>query len=337
MKGIFLVKNGDAESAFEIQECSKPKLKSGQVLVRVKCFGLNYAEVMARRGLYRDSPELPFIPGYDLSGIVEEVGENVDLNLLQKKVMALSNFGSYAEYVVCEANLVCEMPEAMSFEEGTAVGVQYNTAYFMMSSLGQIAKEDKVLVRAAAGGVGTALLQLLKTKNCEVVAVVGHDQKVKKLLETGLSKVYNYRSPSSMSSFEKEDKFDIIFNPVGGKVYKSDMKNLAFGGKMVLYGASSRSGVKGALADVRFLIQMGVQIPIFLLAKSQSIIGINMLKIASKKPSLIQQNMQELASLYQEGKIHPKIDKTYSAENISEAHDYLESGLSSGKIVLSWN
>ena len=338
MKAIFLTSYGDASRAFEIRETDQPKPKLDQVLIEVECFGLNYAEVMARRGLYPEAPKPPFIPGYDCVGKIVEVGPDGNQGLIGKRVMALVKFGSYAEYCVAENNMISELPENMSSSEGTALGVQYLTAYFMAKIQVNLFIGEKVLIRAASGGVGTALAQICRNEGLEIHSLTGSDQKKKALLERGDHVVYNYNDSSDLEKFNSDGtRFDCIFNPVAGKTFKTDLKKLNNGGKLVLFGASSRNEAKkGFFHDLKLLWQMGLMFPIFLLGKSTSVHGVNILRIAEGKPALIHQCLKDLSRLYSNGVIKPVIDSEHKAIDVAIAHEKLESGKSQGKIVLYW-
>lgn len=309
-------------------------------MIQVEAFGLNYAEVMARLGLYPDSPELPFIPGYDCVGTIVEIGPEVDPNQLGKRVAALTRFGSYAEYAISLENMYAEIPSEMDAADATAIGVQYNTAYYMACQAINLRKGEKVLIRAAAGGVGTALIQLCKWKGCEIVGMVGSDEKCEMLLQNGIERAVNYKDPIAMKQFEKDYKkkgFDVVFNPVAGKSFKIDFKMINPGGKLILFGASSRASKKrGKIPTMKMLWDMGLLIPILLVGQSRSIIGVNMLKIAMHKPDLIKESMVEVISLFDKGILKPKIGGRFNARDIAKAHQFLANGESVGKVVLVW-
>jgi len=163
MKAITLVKHGKAESAFEERECPKPLPKDGEVLIRVEAFGLNFADVLARLGLYREAPPIPCVLGYEVAGDVVEVGNGVDKSWLSKRVTAFTRFGGYAEFATTQASGIAEIGN-MDAGKATALATQYGTAWYMACDRAFIRKGDAVLVHSAAGGVGTALTQILKQK-----------------------------------------------------------------------------------------------------------------------------------------------------------------------------
>ncbi len=340
MRAAFLIKNGKASEAFEIREVEKPEVKKGQVLIKGETFGLNFAEVMARQGLYREAPPLPFIPGYDMVGRVEVVGEGVDKSWIGKRVAALSRFGTYAEYVSTYTQGITEIPEDMDAGEATALCVQYTTAYYSACILNNLMPGDRVLIHAAAGGVGTALIQLCLWKGCKILGTAGSDEKLDKLRKAGVHHPINYRKGDYFEEAKKilgDKRIDVTFNPIAGTTFKKDLKLLGSGGRLVLFGAAELSGNKpGKLTTLSFLWKMGLIMPLLLMAKSRSIIGVNVLKVGDHKPELLQHCMRELIQLWKDGVIKPHVGQEFSINELAAAHEMLEMRKSTGKLVVRW-
>ena len=166
MKAAVLVKNGAASTAFEMQEVPKPIAKPGEVLIKVAAFGLNFADVMARKGLYKEAPPLPCILGYDVAGIIDAVGEGVLTLKIGDRVTAMTRFGGYAEYAVTNARAVAIIPDYLPLTTATALATQYCTAVYAAAELVNLYPGDKVLVQSGAGGVGSALIQYAQYKQC---------------------------------------------------------------------------------------------------------------------------------------------------------------------------
>ncbi len=162
MRAIWITKAGGPE-VLEVREAADPAPGPGQVRVRVKAAGLNFAEVMARQGLYPDAPKTPFVAGYEAAGVIDAVGTGVTDLKVGERVMAMSRFGAHADTLVTSAQLVVTIPDAMTFEEAAAVPVNYITAYHMLFRVANLRAKSKVLVHMAAGGVGIAALQLCRT------------------------------------------------------------------------------------------------------------------------------------------------------------------------------
>ena len=178
MKAAVLVKNGHAATAFEIREVPKPALAKGQVLIKVECFGLNFADVMARQGMYKEAPPIPAILGYDVAGTVEEVSDGVINVKPGDKVFAMTRFGGYAEYAVTNSSAVALIPNNISSAAATALATQYCTAYYAAAEMVNLHEGDKVLIHAGAGGVGIALIQYATYKGCEIFSLLPAVEKI---------------------------------------------------------------------------------------------------------------------------------------------------------------
>lgn len=339
MKAIQIVKHGAPELAFKQVEVEKPVFKSNDVLIKVEGFGLNFADVMARKGLYKEAPEPPFIPGYDVVGKVIEVGEKVNRQWIGKRVIGMTRFGGYAEYAKTNALAIAEVPEDMPLSQALTVGTQYATAYYAMEEVQKLRKGDKVLVHSGAGGVGLALIDIAKFKGLEVFATAGSNEKVEKLTSLGVQAI-NYSTQNYVEVIENligENQIKATFNAVGGKSFKQDLSLLKPGGVVMLYGASSRTkDGKGILPTLKLLWQFGLLIPIALMMKSVSVAGINMLKIADDNPAFIQNLLKEIIAKVSSKELQPYEGKVYEVAQINEAHLALENRQSVGKIAVKW-
>ncbi len=338
MKAIQLIKYGDADQAFRISDLLVPEPQEGEVLIRVERFGLNFADVMSRRHLYRDAPSLPFVPGYEVTGVVEKAPPG---SFRQgDRVVAFTRFGGYAQYVTAPLPAVAVLPEGIGFAEGTALATQYCTAWHAAADMANIREGELVLVHAAAGGVGIALTQIAHMRGATVIGTAGSEEKIKFLEETGVEYAVNYRE----KDFEKEVPAltggrlpDVIFDPVGGKNFSKSRKILSYGGRIVAYGASSQLSLrKNPLAPLKLLFGFGFLHPVGLIVNSRGVLGVNVLKIADHKPEVLQRTLQEVVHHTSEGKLNPLVGREYPAEEIAEAHAFLESRQSIGKIVLHW-
>jgi NADPH2:quinone reductase len=337
-RAAFLIKNGPAAEAFEWRDITMPQPKPNEVLIEASSFGLNFADVLARNGLYREAPPLPSIIGYDMTGRVTAVGENVDKKWLHKRVAALTRFGAYATHVCTPITGIAEIPEEMPDVEACALGTQYATAYYSARYVQNCRKGEKVLVHAALGGVGTALIQLLQDSGCEIFATVGSDEKKAALEKRGV-KTFNYKTEdyeTGITAALGGDKLDVSFNSIAGSTFKKDMRLLGSGGRLVLYGFAERSGKSGGKwATMKLLWSMGLLMPILLLAKSKSIIGVNMLKVGDHRAHIIQECMEQLVELWKQGKIKPINGGVFSKEELSKAHHALETRQIQGKAIIS--
>jgi len=339
-EGFHLIKSGEAKQAFELRgfDIEAPKLQ--EVLIDVEAFGLNYADVMARRGLYQDAPPKPCVLGYEVVGKVVQCGPDANPDLLGKRVAAFCRFGGYAKHVITNDYAVVLVGDENAVEL-LALCTQGVTAYYMAEYLTPVHSIDTVLIHAAAGGVGTLLIQLAKLKGAIVVAKVGCEEKETLVKELGADHVVNYNKSdyiTQVSEQLKGDQIDISFNPVAGSTYKKDMSIMRSGGRMVLFGGSELSNGKwGIFSKLNFVRKMGFMPPIGLMMGSKNILGVNMLKIADNKPKVMECCLTEIIKLHGEGKIKPQIGGEYSSDQLAEAHAALESGKTTGKLGIRWN
>ncbi len=338
-EAFVLRKFGTANAAFERRMVRLNELKADEVCIESEAFGLNYADVMARLGLYQEAPPLPCVVGYEVVGKITAAGSEVSTDLVGKRVLAFCRFGGYARHVHTKAYAVVPIND-MPAQEATALCTQAVTAYYMAEYLAPIHKGDNVLIHAAAGGVGTVLIQLAKRKGAIVYAKVGHSSKREIVKLCGADFVINYREEDYVAQLEKMlagDRLDVSFNPAAGSTMKKDLSLLGSGGRLVLFGASELStGKWGIFSKLNFLRKMGLVLPIGLMMRSKNILGVNMLKIADNKPMVLKECLHGVVELYQRGELRPQIGGVYPSEELHLAHEALEEGKTSGKLTVLW-
>ena len=339
-QAFFLTKKGAAAEAFELRKFDIPEPTGNKVLVEAEAFGLNYADVMARRGLYREAPPMPCIVGYEVVGKIIACGPDANKENLNKRVVAFCRFGGYAKHVITDDYATVGVGDQDSIEL-LALCTQVVTAYYMAEYLTPIHSIDRVLIHAAAGGVGSILIQLAKMKGAEVIAKVGQKEKEQFVRDLGADHVINYRDSDysdQLESYLDGGRIDISYNPVAGSTYKKDMKLLGSGGRMILFGGSELANGKwGIFSKLNFVRKMGSLMPIALMMRSKNILGVNMLKIADNKPKVLEHCLQASVKLYTDGKIKPQVGGSYSSDQMAEAHTALESGKTTGKLGIIWS
>ncbi len=338
MKVVQLVKHGNDPSSFQITEVNKQVPKAGQVLIKVEGFGLNYADVMARLGLYRDAPPLPAVLGYDVVGIIESGGEGVDVTRIGKRVVAVTEFGGYAEYAIAHEEAAVEIPVDIPLPSAAALATQYATAYYAAYILGNVQNEEHVFIHAAAGGVGLALVQFCKLRNCIMYGTVSNDAKAETIRQMGVQYVINSSSKQNViEELRKLDhKLDVIFDSVGGKGVKFGFKSLKAGGRIICYGGSQLTAGKGIFNLLKFGLSFGFYSPIQMLSQSKSILGVNMLKLMREHPKSLRTILDATLKLLQEKKIGMPIGESFPVGRLFEAHLHLQSRKSIGKVVVKW-
>lgn len=338
-QAYFLSKKGNPNQAFELKSFEISTPKKGELLIEVEAFGLNYADVMARLGLYREAPPMPCVIGYEVVGKIIATGSTEDANRIGERVVAFTRFGGYANHVITQTAAAIKVGEEPA-NELLSLATQGVTAYYMANYIAPIHPGEHVLIHAAAGGVGTILIQLAKAAGGIVYAKVSSEEKCALTKKLGADYAINYTKSNyhqQLNDLLGENRLDVVYNPVGGSTYKPDMQLVGAGGKMIIYGGSELSNGKwGMLSQLNFVRKMGLVIPVGLMMTSKSIIGVNMLKVADFKPHVLAHCLQQVVSSYQEGKLKTQNGGEFNHTELAKAHALLESGKSMGKISVHW-
>ena len=338
MKAWTLVRHGSTDRAFELREHADPVPGEGQVLIRCEGFGLNYADTMAVKGLYREAPTVPSVIGYEVVGRVEAVGAGVSEALMGKRVAALTRFGGYAQLAVTDHRACAIIPDDLPLGEATALVTQGCTAWYAARILCPLRKGERVLVHSAAGGVGHLLLQLAVQSGCEVFAIAGGREKGEFVRRLGAAHIIDRHAgdyAQRIKSILGTHHLDVTFNAVGGNSFRKDLKLLGSGGRLVLFGGAERGGL-GALGTLRFVWRMGLVLPIFLMIKSRSLLGINMLRIGDDQPELLAECLHGTIAAHADGTLRPHVHGVFPHEQLPAAIEALASGSTIGKVALRW-
>ena len=337
MKAVFVTRFGPPD-VLEIREVPRPEPGHGEVLVRVKSIGLNFAEVFGRLGVYPSIPDPPFVPGIECSGVIESVGSGVRRVKRGDKVMVFSRQGSYAEYVCTPERFVTKMPRGLSFDVAAALSVTYYSAYHGLVTLANIRKGEKVLIHAGAGGVGTAAIQIAKYLGAEVFATVGSDEKVQIATGQGADHVVNYRT-EDFGEFVKMktggEGIDVVLDSVGGEVFKRGWNLLAPMGRYVVFGFAAVTG-KSSISKIKALGQ-ALRVPwIFppsLVSKNVSLMGFN-LYFLTHKVQYFRSVSDTILGWYSRKIIRPVLGRKFPLSRIVDAHTFLQSRKSVGKLIV---
>lgn len=338
-KAVVITDHGSYD-VLKVQTFSIPEPRAGEVLVHVKAAGLNFAEVMARMGMYPAAPPTPCVVGYEAAGIVEKLGEGVDSVAIGTRVIAMKKFGAHSEYITVPAAQVLTMPEGMSFEEGAAIPVNYLTAYHMLFRVANLRKNEKVLIHMAAGGVGIAALQLCKTVEGVETFGTASESKHAIIKENGCSHPIDYHK----FDYEKEVRritgnkgVDIVLDALGGEDNKKGYSLLRMMGRLVIFGAAN--WVNG---DKRSLFNMAKQWfnmpkfePFSLIGENKSVCGVNLgTMFEGEGIAILKEEMEEILELYRKGLIKPVISKVFPFEQAGLAHQFIQERGNTGKVIL---
>lgn len=338
MKAFVLTQHGPAATAFELKEVPAPTPAPGSVVVEVEAFGLNYADIMARKGMYKDAPPTPCIIGYEAAGRVVEVGEGVTTVRQGQRVACFCRFGGYATRVLAPEAGVVAIPEDMDVGVALALMVQYSTAWYCAEYATRILPGDHVLVQAAAGGVGTALVQIAKWRGAVVYGTAGSDSKLAYLRELGVDHPINYNQEdyfNHIKGLRGAAGVDIVYDSLGGKEFKRGFQLLGRGGRIVGLGAASRAG-KGIFSDIGTLLGFGRYWAAFLLMESRAVIGCNMLRIADHRPQVLKHCLEEVVRAASDGHLRPTVGKVFPHTELVAAHAFVEGRKSMGKVIVTW-
>jgi NADPH:quinone reductase-like Zn-dependent oxidoreductase len=338
MRQIWINKTGEVD-VLAVREVSRPDPGPGQVRVRVEAVGVNFADVMMRRGLYPDAPKLPAVAGYEVAGTVDAVGSGVEAELNGAAVVAMCNFGGYSEFVCLPREQVWIRPAGVTAQAAAALPVNYLTAWQMVRVMAPVTAGDLVLVHSAAGGVGQAVIQLCRLAGARVIGSASpakHDF----LREQGLEHVFDSREADfseEVMAFTEGRGVDVALEPRHGRWIMESYDSLAKCGRLVLFGFSSaavgkRSGILSSLRTLAGVPWLKLN-PIRLMNDNKSIAGVNLGRMwdQGKRTS---HWMDELLELLAAESIAPVIDTVYTFDDVGQAHGRLEDRLNVGKVIL---
>lgn len=342
MRQIWITETGGPD-VLELREAPTPLPGPGEVLIRVEAAGINFADVMARQGLYPDAPKLPAVVGYEVGGTVEAVGEGVEGVSEGLPVLALTRFGGYSSHVIVRAEQVFERPEEMSAATGAAIPVNYLTAFQAMIVMGGLrhahelgGRRMRVLIHGASGGVGTAAGDLGKIYGAELFGTASpgkHDY----VRERGYDHAVSYRDhdwAAEVLDLTDGRGVDLVLDPIGGKHWDRSFDVLAPSGRLVVYGYSSILGQgKLALAKEALRIPWKRFSPFSLMNANRGVLGVNLGHLWGV-PDDVARWSRKLLGFYKRGEIRPHVDRAFPLAEAAEAHRYIEARKNTGKVIL---
>jgi NADPH2:quinone reductase len=338
MRAAVVTKFGPPE-VLQFRDLNVPAIGEGRVLVRTRAIGLNFAEVFARLGYYPAVPKPPFVPGIEFSGVVDAVGTLVRGIKKGDRVFGFTKHNAYAEYVSVPREFILRMPRTMSFEDAAAFGVTSLTAYHGLVTLAHLRRGERLLIHAAAGGVGTAALQIARHLGAIAYATVGSQAKMKVAEELGAEVVVNYSEDDFAAVIRNETNgagLDVIFDSVGGKIMRKGWKLLAPMGRYVLYGFAAVANERGVnkLKALQESISVPLIYPPSMVTRNVSLMGFNLYFLA-QKTKYLQKAMEQLLRWYDKGILRPIVGSVFPFDKIVEAQRFLQSRKSVGKVVVT--
>jgi NADPH:quinone reductase-like Zn-dependent oxidoreductase len=331
MRAVVITKHG-GPGVLQVQEKSDPTLGPGEVRIAVAAAGVNFADVMARLGLYADAPDTPCVVGYEVAGTILELGEDVKGLNHGQRVFASTKFGGYASQVVASASDVIELPDDLTFEQGAAIPVNYGTAWAALLGYGSLQPGERVLVHSAGGGVGIAATQIAKHVGAEVYGTASPGKHAR-ILELGVDHALDYTKPGWETGLPK---FDVILDAVGGRSFRKSYSLLRPGGRLVAFGASSV--VSGERKNVVTALRAVARMPRFNMVKqmseSKAVIGLNMLSLWKDRGTL-QPWIGPMRELLANGTVKPVVSGAFPFEQAGAAQTTIVERRNVGKVVLT--
>jgi NADPH2:quinone reductase len=292
------------DAPFELREVADPEPAEGEALVRVRAAGINFLDVLIRRGRYPQMPELPAVLGVELAGELED----------GTRVMAMRPAGAYAELVAVRRRDLVPLPEGASFAEGAGFILTFLTAYVPLTRQVRLEEGATVLVHAAAGGVGTATIQVARALGARVVAAAGSPEKLERCRELGAEEAYVY------DELPDDLRVDVVVDPVGGELFEAAVPRLRPLGQLVAIGYAG-----GLWPELQ---------PAHLVGRNVGVQGVYIGRLLRHAPEVIAAATGELLELWRSGRIKPVVGAEFPLAEVEEAHALVESRRSVGKVVL---
>jgi NADPH:quinone reductase-like Zn-dependent oxidoreductase len=331
MRAVVITKHG-GPGVLQVQEKADPTLGPGEVRIAVAAAGVNFADVMARLGLYADAPSTPCVVGYEVAGTILELGKDVEGLNHGQRVFASTKFGGYASQVVASASDVLELPDDLTFEQGAAIPVNYGTAWAALLGYGSLQPGERVLVHSAGGGVGIAATQIAKHAGAEVYGTASPGKHAR-ILELGVDHALDYTKAGWETGLPK---FDVILDAVGGRSFRKSYSLLRPGGRLVAFGASSV--VSGERKNVLTALRAVARMPRFNMVKqmseSKAVIGLNMLSLWKDRGTL-QPWIGPMRELLANGTVKPVVSGAFPFEQAGAAQTTIVERRNVGKVVLT--
>jgi len=339
MRQVWITKAGKPE-VLEVREAEDPIPGDGQVRIAVKSAGINFADIMARMGLYQDAPDIPCVVGYEVAGVVNSVGSEVTGYQVGDRVIALTRFNGHSSQLCVNEDQVFPLPESWSYDEGAAMPVNYLTAYQLLVVMGSIRSGDSVLIHGAGGGVGTAATQIATLFDATVYGTAS-PHKHNYLRHNGVDYPIDYRNEDFVEVIKEITNdlgVEIVLDAIGGKHWKRSYNALRSTGRLLMFGVSSMAQSKRRSLYDSLKMFLGIPIlhfhPVKLINENKGVLGVNIGHLWHEG-AMVAEWATQLIMWANEGKIRPVVDRTFSFENAHQAHHYIQDRKNRGKVCLN--
>jgi len=321
----------------QIQEGPAPIPRNGEVRIRVEACGVSFVDLMVRMGLLADTPPMPFVPGYEVAGVIDMVGQGVPNLKEGEPVMALTRFGGYSDLICVPHKQVFKRLNWMSAKDGATLPASYLLAYLALVVMGSVTAGDKVLIHSAGGGLGLAVLDLCLILGAETYGTASphkHDF----LLERGLNHAVDYRNfdyERVMMDLTGGRGVQLVVDPFGGVHWPKNYRLLRPTGRLIHVGLGSMvtGSEKSWWSRLRNLIMLPFYTPLKLMRDNKAVIGINLATLW-EDADLLRPCMEQIVAWYDEALFRPNIDKQFSFTQVAQAHTYVHERKNVGKVLL---
>ncbi|MGC1850953.1 MAG: medium chain dehydrogenase/reductase family protein [Solirubrobacterales bacterium] len=341
MRAVVLTGTGGYD-VLQVQERPDPTVGPGEVRIAVKAAGINFADTMARVGLYPDAPKPPCVLGYEVAGEIESVGEGVTDREVGERVVAGTRFNGQAELVTVPAEQALPLPDELSFEQGAAFPVNYGTAYAALIMMGSLREGDRVLIHAAAGGVGISATQIARNAGAEIFGTASAS-KHEAIKAQGVDHPIDYRTldfEAEVMRITEGEGVDLVIDALGPTSFRKDYRLLRPGGRLVMYGLSenSKEGKRSIPVTLKSLAAMPTATmpwwkSLMVMNENKGVFGLNMLKWWDTEGNL-DRVVEPLMSDLEAGRLQPVVAKAFPFEQAGDAHRFIAERRNVGKVVL---
>jgi NADPH2:quinone reductase len=313
----------DGPDALTWKDAPTPEPGKGEVRVAIKAASLNFPDLLIVQGKYQMKPPLPFVPGAEFAGTVEAVGEGVKHLTVGASVAGFAGTGGFGTHTIAPAAVLMPLPPAFSFEDGAAFLCTYGTTYHGLIDRAQLKAGETVLVLGAAGGVGTAAIQIAKAAGAKVIAAASSDDKLALCKTLGADEVINYSTQNlrdELKTLTGGKGPDVVYDPVGGDFTEAAFRSIAWRGRYLVVGFAN-----GQIPSLPLNLT---------LLKGASVMGVFWGEFAKREPQNNAASLMQLAAWYMEGKIKPLIEHKLPMSKLKEAFTLMGSRQVRGKLVL---
>jgi NADPH:quinone reductase-like Zn-dependent oxidoreductase len=337
MRQIFIVGHGGPEK-LQLREFPDPSPGPGEIRIRVRASGVNFADILARQGLYPDSPKIPCVVGYEVSGTVDETGPGVNQSWLGKDVFTLMRFGGYSDVVVVPEKQTFQKPASISYAQAAAIPVNYLTAWQLLVVMGSLNPGETVLIHNAGGGVGLAAIDVARHIGATIYGTASSGKHAF-LRRRGLHEALDYRRKDwtlELNRLTKGKGVALITDPLGGNHWKKSYSALRSTGRLGMFGISvaTTSKLFGALRLLPLVLGMPLFHPLSLMSRNKSVFGVN-LGHMWHETDMIAGWMKILLTGVADGWVRPHVDRTFPLVQVGKAQAYMEERKNTGKVVLT--